>query len=259
MTYDEIAVIAKRLDKDKKRQIDLDVEERMEILKQGNLTKKELEQMEENLYMSLVLQEYLSGEYELLEEEKALLLAEMEDMYNIYVDLLSRAKLEKKLSKKKMMTLELMKIREQLLKHKKTIARVKADMKTTKKNIKDLEEKSSKKKMKDVALGLDMSLDQGKENNQKIDVLSRRHAYDDLEARRMMRDEARNVFNEERKRENVATPNKRSDGNSVTSYISESINTRDPVGGPRIESGAAAERYNRGRSSDFVPNINRRS
>ena len=89
MTYEEISIIAKRLDKNTKRQIDLDVEERMEILKQGNLTEKELDRMEENLYMSLVLQEYLSGEYELLEEEKDLLLAEMEELYNEYIDLLS--------------------------------------------------------------------------------------------------------------------------------------------------------------------------
>ena len=34
MTYEEISIIAKRLDKNTKRQIDLDVEERMEILEQ---------------------------------------------------------------------------------------------------------------------------------------------------------------------------------------------------------------------------------
>ena len=77
MTYNEIIQIAKRLDKEVKERIDEAVEERMEILAAGDLTKDELEKMEECLYTSLVIQEYLNSEAELLEEEKNLLLAEM--------------------------------------------------------------------------------------------------------------------------------------------------------------------------------------
>ena len=118
VTYDEIKNIAKKLDEDVKRQIDCAVEERLEILKEGDLSEDELERMEECLYISLVLQEYLDGEYELLEEEKQLLLDEMEEMFNEYGELLTKAKLEEKVSKKKRMALELMRIREELFKNK---------------------------------------------------------------------------------------------------------------------------------------------
>lgn len=231
MTYDEIAIIAKRLDKNTKKQIDLDVEERMEILRQGNLTEKELEKMEDNLYMSLVLQEYLSGEYELLEEEKALLLAEMEELYNEYMDLLTKAKLEKKLNKKKMMALELMKIREQLLKHKKTIARVKADLKATKKEIKNLEEKSSKEKMKKVAMGMDDDLGVAEVKSQKKDE------YSEYDIRRIARDEVSTLTQEQRKQEEIRENNKRHDANSLFDTQGDQYQ----LGSDNIENGAASK------------------
>ena len=77
MTYNEIINIANRLDKKDKARIDKAVEERLEILKLGDLNDEELDRMEECLYMSLVIQEYLDGEYELIEEERLLLLEEM--------------------------------------------------------------------------------------------------------------------------------------------------------------------------------------
>lgn len=235
MTYEEISIIAKRLDKNTKRQIDLDVEERMEILKQGNLTEKELDRMEENLYMSLVLQEYLSGEYELLEEEKDLLLAEMEELYNEYIDLLSKAKLEKKLNKKKMMTLELMKIREQLLRHKKTIARVKADLKTTKKDIKNLEEKSSKKKMKEISLlglGDDFGIQDVAQKPEKKDE----YTEDDLKriTRREIDAELNKRQNEQHIRENktnYAEEILNTEGSYDMGLDSVGVNSRDPMEG----------------------------
>lgn len=159
MTYNEIINIANRLDKETKQEIDKAVEERLEILKEGELSKEDLEKMEECLYMTLVIQEYLNGEFELLEEEKVLLLEEMEEMYNQYGELLLKAKLEEKLSKKKRMTLELMRIREELLKRKKRIKDVNDRMKENLENQEKFQELSTKEKMEEIA----------QENKNKID------------------------------------------------------------------------------------------
>jgi hypothetical protein len=151
MTYNDIINIAKRLDKDTQKKIDKDVEERLEILKEGDVGKEDLDKMEECLYMSLVLQEYLSGEYELLEEERELLLQDMEELYNEYSDLLSKAKLEEKLSKKKRMALYLMKLREQLFDRKERVKDVNDRLKDNQKNQEELKNLSDKKKMKELA------------------------------------------------------------------------------------------------------------
>lgn len=151
MTYNEIVNIAKRLDKDVKLKIDKEVEERLEILKEGDLDQEDMEKMEECLYMSLVLQEYLDGEYELLDEERNMLLAEMEEMYNEYGDLLTKAKLEEKLSKKKRMALELMRIREQLFSRKDLMKDVNKHMKDNRNNKDELKGLSDKDKMKELA------------------------------------------------------------------------------------------------------------
>lgn len=151
MTYNDIINIAKRLDKETQKRIDKDVEERVEILKEGDLSKEDMDKMEECLYMSLVLQEYLSGEYELLEEEKALLLAEMEEMFNEYGELLSKAKLEEKLSKKKRMALYLMKIREELFDKKERVKDVDERMKNNQNDQDKLKNDASKDNMKKIA------------------------------------------------------------------------------------------------------------
>ena len=151
MTYNDIINIAKKLDKETQKRIDADVEERVEILKEGELSKEDMEKMEECLYMSLVLQEYLSGEYELLEEEKALLLSEMEELFNEYGELLSKAKLEEKLSKKKRMALYLMKIREELFEKKEKVKDVDERMKNNQENQDKLKDDASKENMKKIA------------------------------------------------------------------------------------------------------------
>lgn len=151
MTYNEIINIARRLDKETQQQIDKEVEERLDILRQGDLNEEEMEKMEECLYMSLVIQEYLDGEYELLDEERELLLAEMEEMYNEYGELLTRAKLEEKVSKKKRMALELMRIRESLFEKKGRVKEVKTQMKENRDNKEKIKEMSSKESMKTLA------------------------------------------------------------------------------------------------------------
>ena len=151
MTYNEIINIASRLDKETKKKIDKEVEERLEILKLGELDQEDIERMEECLYMSLVIQEYLDGEYELIEEERQFLLSEMEELYGDYNDLLLKAKLEEKVGKKKRMALELMKIREQLFNYKDRMKGVKENLKENRNNKEKLEELSSKDTMKEVA------------------------------------------------------------------------------------------------------------
>ena len=151
MTYNEIINIAKRLDDETKERIDQEVAERLEILKLGDLNEEQMESMEECLYMSLVIQEYLDGEYELIDEERAFLLEEMAELYGEYNDLLLKAKLEEKVSKKKRLALELMRIREKLFKYKDRMHDVKEDMKTNRQNKKDLDDLTNKKKMKEVA------------------------------------------------------------------------------------------------------------
>lgn len=151
MTYNEVINIARRLDKETQEKIDKEVEERLEILREGDLNNEDMEKMEECLYMSLVIQEYLDSEFELLEEEKMLLLAEMEELYNEYGDLLTKAKLEEKVSKKKRMALELMRIREQLFERKDRMQDVNKDIKTNRDNNDKLAELSSKDNMKKIA------------------------------------------------------------------------------------------------------------
>ena len=99
MTREEIFNIASKMDEETRLLIDKEVAERLEILKEGDLSERELEEMEEYLYASLVLQEFLNGEYELLEEDRQALFDEMEEMYNKYSDLLVRAKIEEKVGK----------------------------------------------------------------------------------------------------------------------------------------------------------------
>ena len=151
MTYNDVLSIAKRLSKETKDRIDNDVAERMEVLSKGNLSKEDLTKMEDCLYMSLVIQEYLNSEVELLEEEKMLLLTEMEEMYNEYGELLSKAKIEEKLSRKRKMALELRRMREELLNRKKDVQRLKQQLQTNKKNLVDMQDASSVKKMKSIA------------------------------------------------------------------------------------------------------------
>ena len=151
MTYEEVVNIANQLDEETKEKIEEEVAERLVILAKGNLDEQDMAKMEECLYMSFVIQEYLDGEYELLEEEKAILLDEMEELYNEYGELLTRAKLEEKLSRKKRMTLELMRIREQLFGRKDILKNVDNNIKTNKANNDKLKELSSKDKMKEVA------------------------------------------------------------------------------------------------------------
>ena len=151
MTYNEVVNIAKRLDDETKKKIDKEVEEKLEILKEGELTQEEMEKMEECLYMSLVIQEYLDSEYELLEEEKTLLLEEMEELYNEYGELLTKAKLEEKVSKKKRMALELMRIREQLFERKDRMKLVDKDIKNNRENSDKLKGLSGDDNMKNIA------------------------------------------------------------------------------------------------------------
>ena len=150
MTYNDIVSIAKRLDKETKERIDEGVEERMEILSKGKLTREELMKMEECLYMSLVIQEYLNSEAELLEEERDLLLLEMEEMYNEYGELLSRAKLEEKLSRKKRMALELKRIREELFNRKNRVKRVKNQLQENQDSQETLKKVSSVENMEEI-------------------------------------------------------------------------------------------------------------
>jgi len=151
MTHEEITNIAKRMSKDVQKRIDKEVEERLEILREGDLSEEDMERMEDCLYMSLVLQEFLDGEYEMLEEERILLLEDMEELFNEYNELLISAKLEEKLSKKKRMALELMRIREQLFQHKDRMKMVNEQIKGNRDNKGKLEELSDKKSMKEVA------------------------------------------------------------------------------------------------------------
>lgn len=169
MTYNEVINIAKRLDKQTQKEIDKAIEERLEILRQGELDEEELTKMEECLYISLVIQEYLDGEFELLKDEKELLLLEMEEMYNEYGELLTRAKLEEKISKKKRMALELMKIRESLFEKKGIIKEVKEQMKDNRENHDKLQELSSDKSMKEIAKSKDDS-NKPKKNDTKIAI-----------------------------------------------------------------------------------------
>jgi len=151
MTREELQNIAKRMDEETRDFIDGEVEERLAILRKGDLTEEELQQMEEYLYASLVLQEYLNGEYELLEEERQELFDEMEEMYNKYADLLVRARIEEKVSKKKRMTLELMKIREQLMNRKEDYKDIKQRMKDNRENYNKLKDLNKKENMKEMA------------------------------------------------------------------------------------------------------------
>lgn len=164
MTYNEVINIARRLDKETQAKIDKEVEERLEILREGDLNQEDMEKMEDCLYMSLVIQEYLDGEYELLEEEKMLLLAEMEELYNEYGELLTKAKLEEKVSKKKRMALELMRIREQLFDRKDRMRDVNQDIRTNRENNEKLENLSSKDNMEKIAKD---NIDNRNLNNQK--------------------------------------------------------------------------------------------
>ena len=91
MTYEEITNIARRMNKDVQKKIDKEVEERLEILREGDLSEEDMNRMEDCLYMSLVLQEFLDGEYEMLEEERLLLLEDMEELFNEYNELLVNA------------------------------------------------------------------------------------------------------------------------------------------------------------------------
>jgi hypothetical protein len=173
MTKDELFNIAKRLDEDTKRLIDKEVEERLEILKEGDLTQEELEQMEEYMYTSFILQEYLNGEYELLEEERQELFDEMEEMYNKYSYLLVCARLEEKVSKKKRMTLELMKIREQLMNSKTDYKNIKSKMKQNREDHNNLKELSKKEKMKELSGKLLEGVPGKQEGNQVIKELQK--------------------------------------------------------------------------------------
>ena len=151
MTKREIANIASRMDEETKLLIEKEVAERLEILKEGDLSEDELSEMEECLYASLVLEEFLNGEYELLEEERQALFDEMEEMYNRYSDLLVRARIEEKVGKKKRMTLELMKIRERLMERKQDYKNIKKRMKDNRENHKKLTDLTSKDSIKELA------------------------------------------------------------------------------------------------------------
>ena len=153
MTRDELFNIARRMDEETRDMIDREVEEKLEILKEGDLTQEELEQMEEYLYASLVLQEFLNGEYELLEEERQELFDEMEEMYNKYADLLVRARIEEKISKKKRMTLQLMQIREQLMDRKGLYKDIKQKMKENRDKHTKLKDLNKNEKMKELGKG----------------------------------------------------------------------------------------------------------
>ncbi|MBR3891161.1 MAG: hypothetical protein IKJ30_03725 [Bacilli bacterium] len=149
MDRQEIMNIAQRLDDQAKLLIEKELEERLEILKEGDLSEEELSQMEECLFASLVLQEFLDGEYELLEEERQALFDEMEEMYNRYNDLLVRARIEEKVGKKKRMTLELMRIRERLMNSKQDYKDLKNMMKNNRERKNKLNNLTKKEKMKD--------------------------------------------------------------------------------------------------------------
>lgn len=151
MTREELQNIAHRMDEETRDLIDGEVEERLQILRQGDLTEEELQEMEEYLYASLILEEYLNGEYELLEEERQELFDEMEEMYNKYADLLVRARIEEKVSKKKRMTLELMKIREQLMNRKADYKDIKQKMKDNRENYNKLKDLNKKENMKELS------------------------------------------------------------------------------------------------------------
>ena len=151
MTKKEIANLASRMDEETRLLIDKEVEERLEILKEGDLTEEELAEMEEYLYASFVLQEFLNGEYELLEEERQELFDEMEEMYNKYSDLLVRARIEEKVGKKKRMTLQLMKIREDLMNRKQDYKDLKNQMKGNREEFKKLNDLTKKSSLKDLA------------------------------------------------------------------------------------------------------------
>lgn len=149
MTKGEVLNIANRLDDQSKLLIEKEVEERLEILREGDLSEEELEEMELYLFASLVFQEYLDGEYELLEDERQALFDEMEEMYNKYSDLLVRARIEEKVGKKKKMTLELMRIRERLLQSKQDYKDLKQMMKDNRNKKDELKKATKKEKMKD--------------------------------------------------------------------------------------------------------------
>ena len=149
MTKNEVLNIANRLDDQSKLLIEKEVEERLEILREGDLSEDELEEMELYLFASLVFQEYLDGEYELLEDERQALFDEMEEMYNKYSDLLVRARIEEKVGKKKRMTLELMRIRERLLQSKQDYKDLKQMMKDNRNKKDELKKLTKKEKMKD--------------------------------------------------------------------------------------------------------------
>jgi hypothetical protein len=151
VTREEIFNIASKMDEETRLLIDKEVAERLEILKEGDLSESELEEMEEYLYASLVLQEFLNGEYELLEEDRQALFDEMEEMYNKYSDLLVRAKIEEKVGKKKRMTLELMKIRERLMENKNEYRNIKNKMKANREDHKKLNDLTKKSVLKDLA------------------------------------------------------------------------------------------------------------
>lgn len=159
MTQQEFANIAKRLDEKTQKEIDKEIELRMNILKEGELSEEELNKMEECLYKSLIIQEYLDGEYELLDEEKEFLLEEMQELYDEYGVLLTKAKLEEKLSRKKRMALELLRIREQLMNRKEMLHRVKSEINKNRDNKEKLDKSTDKKTMKDLAITSKLGFD----------------------------------------------------------------------------------------------------
>lgn len=150
MTLEEVKEIASKLDAEMRKKITEEVNERLEILKEADLEDEELEQIEECLYVSLVVQEYLTGAYEVLEEERDFLLEEMKEMFNEYGELLTKAKLEEKLSKKKRMALELMRIRQELLRSREIVSDMKVRMNKNKDDRQKLSVLSSKDTMQQI-------------------------------------------------------------------------------------------------------------
>ena len=169
MTYQEIYEIAKKLDKKTQDRIDKEVGERLKILEEGELTDEQMEEMEDCMYVAFVLQEYLNSEYEILDEERLQILAEMEDLYNEYVDMLARARIEEKVSKKKRMALQLMQIREQLFGHKDHMQEIKVQMKNIQSKSKTLDNLTSKESIKNVAKENKELLNKNKDLEKQLD------------------------------------------------------------------------------------------
>lgn len=150
MTLEEVQQIADKLDEDMRKKISEEVKERLDILQEAELDEEEIDKIEECLYISLIVQEYLDGEYEILEEERNFLLDEMEELYNEYGELLTKARLEEKVNKKKRMTLELMQIRQELLRSKEIMAGVKERIVQNRESKEKMNNSSSKELMKKI-------------------------------------------------------------------------------------------------------------